>query len=287
MRRLAVMATIGLMVGISLGQTTEQPRASGEDPATPATSGTHKAEAAPAAPQRLEIKPPHIPATRRLEMRLEEIVFDEAPLDEAFAQIAAVANVNLVVRWEVLEELSVERDKPITLAVRNLRLRQVLWLVLNEAAGSDSKLAFRADDDLILVSTLDDLNGSMITRVYDVNDLIMTIPDDAGFAEERTREVVVGSIPQVADGAVGARPITRRYSGGVYLGREGLLPPQEYKDDERQENMRKLIEVITTTIDPESWAGAGGAGTIISFRGRIVVRNSPLVHQKLAGALVE
>ena len=51
--------------------------------------------------------------------------------------------------------------------------------------------------------------------------------------------------------------------------------------------MAELIEAITGTIEPESWDVNGGPGTIRAFEGRLIVKNSPLVHQKLAGPMWE
>ena len=269
MWRIMIATALGITSGVALGQNEGKP-------------------AVPASQPVLRAEPLRIPAAQRLQLRLAAIEFDAAPLEDVFAQVALAANVNLVVRWELLAEVGIERDKPISMSVRNLRLRQVLWLVLNEAAGDDVKLAYRADDNLILVSTLEDFNSSLVTRVYDVRDLIMPIPRDAGFASERTQDVPISVQPQVAGGAVGVRPIIRRYSSGVYFGEEGQrLFDEERADDEREENLRKLIEAVITSIEPDSWMVNGGRGTIVAFRGRIVVRNSPLVHQKLGGAVRE
>ena len=51
--------------------------------------------------------------------------------------------------------------------------------------------------------------------------------------------------------------------------------------------MKKIIEMITLTIAPDTWEKAGGKGSIHTFNGLVVVYNSPLVHQQIAGFVEE
>jgi hypothetical protein len=57
----------------------------------------------------------------------------------------------------------------------------------------------------------------------------------------------------------------------------------EPEPNEQQRRLRELIALITTSLEPESWAANGGSGTIVPFRDRLIVRNSPFVHQQLGG----
>ncbi|NLG43586.1 MAG: hypothetical protein GX547_10090 [Phycisphaerae bacterium] len=47
------------------------------------------------------------------------------------------------------------------------------------------------------------------------------------------------------------------------------------------------MRIIKTTISPDSWEDNGGKGTINPFNGLIVVYNTPLVHQQIAGFVEE
>lgn len=42
-----------------------------------------------------------------------------------------------------------------------------------------------------------------------------------------------------------------------------------------------LAALIANTIDPESWADAGGPGSIMEYNGLLVVKNSQPVHAKV------
>lgn len=225
-------------------------------------------------------------ATQRLMLRLERIDFDDIPLASVFAQLARLSGANIVVRWSRLGDAGIARDQPITLHASRLRLRQCLQLVLQQASARTAPLAYLADEDLILVSTAEDFDRQMVTRVYDVKDLIMPRLRESGFAQFRGRQIPIGAIPTVANGAVAYRPITAPFGSGVYI---GGAPPEEFRPDRdaadgtKEQHLRQLITVITGTIEPQSWAVNGGTGTIVPFRGQLIIRNSVAVHAQIAG----
>jgi hypothetical protein len=190
------------------------------------------------------------------------VSFQEAPLDQVLDWLSELTPMNVVVRWEVLEYAGLERDKPISLDVCNLRLAQVLWLVLDAAGGPDLKLAYWASDELLLISTEEDLERGMLTRVYDVSDLL--VPDQ-DFTD----------CPIVEPGGPRA--------GGGQGGPSRERPSQE--GQEGGPDVETLIRLIIETVEPDSWAVNGGLGTIQAFRKLLVVRNSIPVHQALGGYL--
>lgn len=58
-----------------------------------------------------------------------------------------------------------------------------------------------------------------------------------------------------------------------------LLKPGQTRDD--------LVDLINTTVEPESWDINGGHGVIRSFRGTLVVTQNPKVHRKIERLLNE
>jgi hypothetical protein len=182
--------------------------------------------------------------------------------------LAEYTGSNVWVRWQELEANGVERDKPISLKVHNLRLAQILWMILTEAGGSDVKLGYGVSENLLVVSTRDDLNAELIVKVYDVRDIVNRIPSfDRG--------------PRI-DGAAALENIGRNGTGGT-----GLIETPTDEETERstpEDEMARFIDIITTSVEPESWS-PNGRGTIVAWRGKIIVRNSIYVHQLLGGAL--
>ncbi|QOJ13305.1 MAG: hypothetical protein HRU75_01055 [Planctomycetia bacterium] len=235
------------------------------------TAGTAWAQSARPAP-RARVAP----TLQLLNQRIPEVAFEDAPLERVVDWLKTFTKSNVVVRWEKLENNGVERDKAINIKVRNVTLSMVLWMVLNDAGGDDVKLAYKANKDVLIISTVEDLGQEMIVRVYDVTDLLINIPRFT-------------NAPRI--------DVSQALQGGAGGGGGGGGNVFESNDDEREENDQgaafaapgsaELIALIVSTIDPDSWEVNGGTGQIIPFRTSLVVRNTLLVHQKLNGYVTE
>jgi hypothetical protein len=201
-----------------------------------------------------------------LNERIEDVSLQEVPLDQAFDWVADFTALNVVVRWEVLADAGVERDKPITIEIHKLRLSQVLWLLLCEAGGTDVRLAYRVDPGLVTISSKQDLDGEMFIRAYDVSDLLLNTP--------RIDDRMPLDIARLGDSS----------SASLVSDRGGGEPERESAGGRAQhDRVDQLIELIQDAIEPDTWAPHGGLGTIRAWGSLIVVRNSIGVHQALGG----
>jgi hypothetical protein len=239
MKRLPILATL-LFLPIALGQTPEARR-----PGKP-TAGQQ--------PGSILIV---------LDKTVPEVSFKQAPLEQVFDWLGDTMKVNVWVRWQALENYGIERDKPITIHARDVRLSNVLWMILTEAGGPDTQLAYGAVDNILVISTRDDLNDDMIVMVYDVRDLFERVPDFTGGPRMRFD----------SGGQIGAPAIEE---GG---------PSDEGRRDRLEQEQEAFVEVITATVEPDSWVENGGRGTVRLWRGQLIVRNGLYVHQVLGGAL--
>jgi hypothetical protein len=108
-------------------------------------------------------------------------------------------------------------------------------------------LTFVVKEEVLQITTLEKAKKMMVTRSYPVSDL-------------------VAGLGMFGDGT----------QFGPYLARAQM-----------QENAKQLIEIIKSTVDPDSWEGNGGAGVITFSPGAmsIVVRQSTEVHAALGNAL--
>lgn len=244
-------------------------------------------------------EPKRRPVHSLLRSRISVVQFDEAPLHEVLVELGGMLGTNVVARWSRLAEAGIERDTPITIRVRNLRVEQVLWLIMNQAGAGRATLAYRADDDVLLISTADDLGQELIVRIYPVYDIIQRRLENPLLFVGRERLFPIATGVAVAEGAVAQTVVTQSLTSGTLIsggrtppGGLGLGPGDDLIQDEGPEFeqgdlMQELINVITTTIEPQSWEVNGGRGTIVPFRGMLVVRNSLDVHQKLGGPVSE
>lgn len=221
-----------------------------------------------------------VPNTLRvLNQRLPEVSIDRTPFDQVMEWLGQYAGLNISVRWRILEDNGIERDTPISIQARNLRLSQVLWLIMNEAGGADVKLAYRASGNLIVLSTAEDLNREMVTRIYDISDLLVNIPRAS---RQSTFDVTQG-MGQGGQGGGGGGGGMFGQGGGQGGGQQG----DQGDNMAGEQQLEKLIDLIEQTVEPDSWQKNGGTGSIFAFQRMLVVRNTILVHQRLGGYLTE
>src|SRR5262249_6529468 len=106
----------------------------------------------------------------RLEQALAErgvVDFSNTPLKNAIDELSRQFRVPIVLARRMLQEASVSQDAPLTKKPRDLPLESILRLVL-----ADFELAFTVRDNVILVSTPEDVESQLETRVYPVLDLV-------------------------------------------------------------------------------------------------------------------
>jgi len=228
-----------------------------------ATSGTDSVAGSP---------PRESSTLRLLNERVPEVEFDSVSLESVMDWVAEITGANVVVRWQVLEDAGIERDRPITIKARNLRLSQVLWLVMNEAAGSDLKLAYRARGSLLVLSTDEDLGREMVLKVYDVGDLLAS---PTRFDNEATIDP--------------AQVLSQQGSGGAGTVFQRGQGSEAGREEKQTKGIQDLVQLITKAVEPDTWAvnGAGGSGYVHAFGDVLVVYNSLRVHQRIGGCVDE
>lgn len=201
-----------------------------------------------------------------LAQRVAEARFENTPLEQVMEWVARQTQLNVSVRWNVLRDAGVNRDTPVSVQASNLRMTQILWLVMGEAGGTDTRLAYRASDNVLVLSTADDLNKEVITKVYDIADLLISLPR-----------------------APRNSPVDFTRGLGPCGGSSGcsVESRSDESDEDRPEDttlqVRKLIAAIQETIEPDTWRDNGGVGSIVAFRHALIVRNTVAVHQLLGG----
>ncbi len=217
-----------------------------------------------------------------LNQRLPDVQFVEQPFDQVMDWLTELTELDIVVRWQVLEDAGITRDAPVSLKVRNVRLTQVLWLIMNDVGRSEIKLAYRASGRLLILSTEEDLGQEMVVKVYDVADLLLNVPKASRMA---AFDVTQGLGQQGGGGGGG---------GSGMFGQNQNQGQRQGQDNSGRgggaaadAQMDELIDLIMATIEPNSWVGGGGQGTIHSFGKLLVVRNTLKAHQALGGPVRE
>ncbi len=222
-----------------------------------------------------------------LNQMIPDVSFQDTPFDQVISWLQDLTKLNITTRWQILKDAGVAEDKPITLSAHNLPLTQVLWLIMNEAGGTDLKLAYRAAGRLLILSTADDLNKEMITKVYDVADLLINVPQAVNTPMFDVTQGM-GQNGGGVGGAGGGMAGGMFQQGSQMQGQQGGYGSTNgTTDQEANPKLDKLVNLIRDTIEPDSWRENGGSGTISPYQKLIVVRNTLLVHQRLGGYITE
>lgn len=199
-------------------------------------------------------------AFKALRTVIDNATFKEMTFEEFTEWLARQTEANVVVKWKIIEEAGIETDKLINLKLRKVTIRQIIELVFEQVTGELEfvELAAKADDNTLIISTKRDLYTELVIRTYDVQDLLIAVPHFK---------------------SIGAQiPGGRAIPGGVASG-----SGSESRNKTQEQMAQELMNLITSHVEPKSWAVNGGKGTIAFFRGKLVIRNNLIVHELIGG----
>jgi type II secretory pathway component GspD/PulD (secretin) len=195
-------------------------------------------------------------------------------LRDAF-NVFANKGVRVFVAWDVLEIEGITPDQEVKMEAlqgfKDINLKTAMEILLRTLGSADIGIDYAIDTNgVVQVSNKDGLRGANLTprlgrletRVYNISDIMSYQPS-------------LSSIPEVE--------------------------PQQEEESVKQEDLQAkefdelvsldelvdlLTQLITTTITPQSWAEAGGEGTVNVWRNNwLIVYQTPEVHDQIASFL--
>lgn len=164
-----------------------------------------------------------------------------------------------------------EEDAPAPTFVERLeRLERLVEELLERERTPPRKDAAADERSHLLERPSDDRSAEVVTKVYHVADLVVPLP---------------GAGPGENDALADIAAWTRRQQQAASEGSEQLLwqkAPQDAAPD-----FDTLIDVITSTIAPDTWEMRGGHSKIVPALGSLslVIHQSREVHQQVADLL--
>ncbi len=201
----------------------------------------------------------------QLDRPLPELTFDAVGFNDVVDFLRDVSGANIFVNWKSLERAGIDRNAPVTAKLRNVKFSKALNIVLDSVGGGAVKLDYTIDNGVISIATAEELAKNTSTRVYDLRDLIVNIPDfnDAPqFSLQAQNSVSGGS------GNAGQQ-------GGLFASDAQPSNPAQ-KGPTRQELVDEIVRQITETVAPDSWHDAGGSiGSIKELSGQLIVTQTP------------
>jgi general secretion pathway protein D len=215
---------------------------------------------------------------RTLEDVQPEVSFTDQPFDQIVDFLVDLNQINMSVDWEDLELAGIERDKPVTIKLREVALRTVLDEVLAQVGG-DVHLAYAVGDGLLRVATKDKLDRDKYILVFDIRDLLVRVPRFRGapridLTQQSTGGAGGGNVFGGSSGGGGQNDDDENQGGG---GQNGGV------DDEQ---VQELLDIIRQTVEPDSWRETGGGeGALRELNGQLIVYNTSDAQRQIRDLL--
>jgi type II secretory pathway component GspD/PulD (secretin) len=178
-----------------------------------------------------------------LEGNLREIIADRTGLEKVLSLLKDNMDVNMVVDWEALKRVGVERDSPVTVRLKEIPFRKALTTALATVEGGE-RLAYAVEDGVLMISTKEALEASkkLVVQVYDIRDMLV-VPSAAG-----------DMFSQLAWASAGHES------------------PAAMREKQRAETIAGIMNTIKSTVAPDSWKETGGTqGSIRELNGQLIV----------------
>jgi hypothetical protein len=107
----------------------------------------------------------------------EEILleFNDAPLSEVVDYLATARNIPIVIDNRALDDVGLGSDTPITVNLKGITLRSALKLMLKE-----QQLTYVIRDEVLKITTPEEAENELLTKVYPVADLVLPIISGMG-----------------------------------------------------------------------------------------------------------
>ena len=215
---------------------------------------------------------------RALESVQPDANFDEMPFDQAIDFVTELNQLNVAVDWHDLEQNAIDRDRPISLRLRDVTVRTLLREMLNQVGG-DTPLGFAVGEGLVRVATKAKLDRRKHTLVYDIRDLIVDIPRFANAP-------LMDFAPQGPSG-IDARHLSGNHGSlfGTHGGASGLEGGSAFRNS-NQLVVSEILDIIRETVEPDSWRETGGGdGALRELNGQLIVYNTSDAHQQTRALL--
>jgi type II secretory pathway component GspD/PulD (secretin) len=210
-----------------------------------------------------------------LETRRIPASFRDNTLEDIVTFVATVTNLNVDVDWDSLSAIGIERDKQITLELREVPARVVLDRVLEKAQPDQfSRAGWAVNDGVLVVAAEEALRRNKFIVIYDIRDLLFQIPDFAN-APELDLDQVLNQAGQQGGGG----------GGGSVFGdtEDGPLggPSEEELTDQ-------ILEIIQTNVDFQGWRDNGGdTGVVQVLNGNLIITNTARNHRDIQSLLTQ
>ncbi|MEM7576634.1 MAG: hypothetical protein AAF328_04080 [Planctomycetota bacterium] len=211
------------------------------------------------------------PTLETLLNRRMSVSFTGQTFDDALRIWSRDAGVTLLINRPAWDRVGVDRSASVTLQLDEVPAAQALLVLLDVGSDVHEFVAQPSPGSRpgLEILTKQEANRAAFVRVYDVQDLVMEVPNFTDAPSMNLGDALGGSSS----------------SGG------GDLFEDPENDDEPttlQERGDALAETIRQSVEPGVWRANGGQFAAVRFRdGRLIVRAPGYVHAQIAGGTLD
>lgn len=184
--------------------------------------------------------------------------FQDNTMEEVALMLRDLTDMNVILDPSVT-------DRKVTLDVQNMTLGSALYWLCRTA-----KIDYTIQDEAIFFSDKNTVRDRLITKRYDISDLLFNVEDLGPYRQDGT-----------------GRPVQPKLS---FSSAEGEVYRVSEEDVHQQAN--DIVDLIKSVISPDLWEPSGQAGqqpqSSIRIRGtQLLVRTFPDVHREIQELLDE
>ena len=238
-----------------------------------------------------------------LKKRIPEVNFEGVPLGDVLDFLRDVSGLNIHVNWREMEAAGIPRTEPVTLRAKNLPAWQALKMVLADVSKG---LQFEVEGGLVTITAYEAAQQELVTKAYEVRDLlelgeigkpdVSSDPRMLKLNEDlRTETQGLAALrqqhgeqnPKVVE-AKARLELLQKDMAAFRKELEGMAAPNQAQTmrELREEKIGQLVNILTSTVAPDSWRDAGGnLGTIRGFNTKLIISTTEANHREVEKVL--
>ncbi len=210
-------------------------------------------------------------ARRALFENVKQLSVDNVALSRVIEFLRDTSGANIVVNWRVLEGAGVARETPVSIQVRELTLRKMLRLVLDQASPN-TFLVYNVDANVIEITSQEEADKQLVTKVYVVDDLVM--PD---MKQVTPPQMDLSTVTK--NGTTSGGSGAGNSSGSIFTTDAASNVPED-TTEKRGEDLAKMVREV---VRPAIWRENGGPASIRYFTGKLIVTAPISIHEAIGG----
>ncbi|MFP6752684.1 MAG: hypothetical protein VB855_13475, partial [Pirellulaceae bacterium] len=250
------------------------------------------------------------PAGMKIQSALNQpvdISFTDTPLSVVMDTLGRMTGINVHLDRQGLSAEGVTSDTPVSINLSQpVTLKSALNLMLEEL-----RLSYVIRNEVLLITSEMSRDTNVYQEVYNVADLVIPIPDfdtgqsvglpsairdahdtigfGAGQLQGRGLPLTLANGDNNHGSMGNASVLAQLAATDMISGSQGTIPTSigNSRGGAAMADFDSLIELITTTVEPDSWEDVGGAGTIKEFAGNLslVISATQQVHEQIRDLL--